>query len=213
MLNWMKSNSGKTIVFSDEKNWTVDKHVNRRNSRYLAKRKDDVDPSVRFVAKSKFPAKAMSFGLAGMNGFVHKPIWIDGTLNSSRYIEMLDKEVIQALNEHYGVGNWVLQQDGAPCHTSKATQKYLKETLGSKGFWPKSMWPPNSPNLNPLDYHIWTRVESTACAKGHPNITALKRSVDREWSKISDPSLVSSLKSFRSRLERCIDVNGSIFEK
>ncbi|MBJ7883198.1 hypothetical protein, partial [Gelidibacter salicanalis] len=108
----------KNIVFSDEKNWLVDMHHNRRNSRYVAKDKDCVDPSIRYVARSKFPAKAMSFGLAGTDGFVFKPIWIDGSLNSAGYIELLNKKVLPALDDHYGVGNYILQQDGAPCHTS-----------------------------------------------------------------------------------------------
>ena len=144
-------------------------HHNRQNTRYLAKSKSDVDPSVRFVAKSKFPAKAMSFELVGTNGFVFKPIWIEGTLKSKRYTEILDKEVLPALDKHYGVGNYTLQQDGAPCHTSNVTQKYLMNRLQSKGFYPKMMWPPppNLPNLNPLDYHVWMHVETLACAKGH----------------------------------------------
>jgi hypothetical protein len=188
-------------------------HHNRRNTRYVAMDKESVDPSVRYVAKSKFPAKAMSFGLVGSDGFVFKPVWIEGNLNSAGYIQLLDKTILPALDSHYGPGNYLLQQDGAPCHTSKATQKFLSERLGSKGFWSKSMWPPYSPNLNPLDYHVWTRVEVKACAKGHPNVKALKASVEREWAKISDDSLVSSVNKFRSRIERCIAAEGGIFEK
>ncbi len=56
-----------------------------------------------------------------------KPIWIDGgALDSKHYIKILDKTVIPALDEHYGTGNYTFQQDGAPCHTSKATQKFLR---------------------------------------------------------------------------------------
>ncbi len=58
ILNWLKSNPHRPIVISDEKNWNVDMHLNRRNDRYLAANKADVDPSVCFIAKSKFPAEA-----------------------------------------------------------------------------------------------------------------------------------------------------------
>jgi len=27
-------------------------------------------------------------------------------------------------------------------------------------FWSKEFWPPNSPDLNPLDYYVWSVVES-----------------------------------------------------
>ena len=213
MLNFLKSNSGRTIVFSDEKNWNCDKFINRRNTRYLAKTPEDVDPSIRYVAKSKFPPKAMSFGLVGQDGFVFKPIWCNGSFNSKKYIKMLKDEVIPVLDEHYGVGKYTLQQDGASCHTSKATQKFLKKALGSKGFWSKDFWPPNLPNLNPLDYHIWMRCEEKACREGNSSIATLKKSVEKFWAQMSDASLVSAVATFRSRLEKCIAANGGIFEK
>ena len=123
-------------------------HHNRQNTRYLAKSKSANDPSVRFVAKSKFPAKAMSFELVGTDGFVFKPIWIEGTLNSKRYIEILDKEVFPALDEHYGVGNYTLQQDGAPWHTSNVTQKYL---IGVQGILAKDDVAPQLTKPEPFE--------------------------------------------------------------
>jgi len=48
---------------------------------------------------------------------------------------------------------WTLQQDGAPSHTSKNTINYLKRENIS--FIEPQMWPPNSPDLNPVDYAVW----------------------------------------------------------
>ena len=114
------------IMFSDVKNWHFDMHVHCRNTHYLAKEKTDIDPSICFVAKNKFLVKAMSFGLVGTDGFIFKPVWINRSLNSARYMELLDKMILPTLDEHYCVGNYTLQQDGAPCHTSKATQQFLE---------------------------------------------------------------------------------------
>ena len=86
-------------------------------------------------------------------------------------------------------------------------------TLGSEGFWPKTFWPPNSPNLNPLDYHVWTRVETNACATSHSNVPMLKASVNRHWAKMSAADLVCACKGFRRRLEACIAAEGGVFEK
>ncbi len=47
MLSWMKSNPRKVVTFSDEKNWTVDKFLNCRNTWYLAKIPNNVPPGVR----------------------------------------------------------------------------------------------------------------------------------------------------------------------
>jgi hypothetical protein len=42
ILNWLKRNPGKVIVFSDEKNFHLDQYANRRNLRYIAKSPEDV---------------------------------------------------------------------------------------------------------------------------------------------------------------------------
>ena len=48
---------------------------------------------------------------------------------------------------------FVLQQDSAPAHRARETIKLLqRETLA---FISPDLWPPNSPDLNPVDYKIW----------------------------------------------------------
>ena len=36
-------------------------------------------------------------------------------------------------------------------------------------FWAKDMWPPCSPDLNPLDFFVWAYLEKSACSKKHRN--------------------------------------------
>ena len=74
----------------------------------------------------------------------------------------------------------VFQQDGAPCHTSKRTQAWLTENLN---FWSKELWPPSSPDLNPLDYSIWAYVQDRACQHAHPNENSLKSSIRKAWAQ------------------------------
>jgi len=45
----------------------------------------------------------------------------------------------------------IFQQDGAPAHTAALAQDWIKKKR--PGFIGKSEWPPNSPDLSPLDYH------------------------------------------------------------
>ena len=50
-------------------------------------------------------------------------------------------------------GDFVFQQDGAPAHTARQTQEWLG--ANTPDFIGKDEWPPNSPDLNPLDCCVW----------------------------------------------------------
>lgn len=68
-----------------------------------------MDLSILFVTKSKFLAKAMSFGIVAKDGFVRHPVWIDGaSLSSNNNQDMLASEVFPVLDRCYGRGNYVL---------------------------------------------------------------------------------------------------------
>src|ERR1043165_9858097 len=49
--------------------------------------------------------------------------------------------------------NCIIQQDGRPAHTARLAQEWLQQN--TPNFIQKDEWPPNSPDLNPLDYHVW----------------------------------------------------------
>jgi len=48
--------------------------------------------------------------------------------------------------------SWTLQQDGAPSHTARNTLTYLRRE--NVTFIEPDMWPPNRPDLNPVDYAV-----------------------------------------------------------
>ena len=47
----------------------------------------------------------------------------------------------------------LFQQDGAPAHRSRHTVAYLRSNVPE--FIELENWPPNSPDLNPVDYAVW----------------------------------------------------------
>ena len=49
---------------------------------------------------------------------------------------------------------FTLQQDGAPAHRAGETVQLLSERTDARLMGPK-IWPPNSFDLNPVDYGIW----------------------------------------------------------
>jgi len=51
----------------------------------------------------------------------------------------------------------VFQQDGAPAHRARDTVAFLEREMPD--FIPSTLWPPNSPDLNPVDYSIWSVLQ------------------------------------------------------
>lgn len=49
--------------------------------------------------------------------------------------------------------NWALQQDGASSHTARNTLNFLQQE--NVNFIEPDICPPNSPDLNPVNYAIW----------------------------------------------------------
>ncbi len=150
LLNKLKKGNSKIHVFGDEKIFTVDAICMSRTNRYIAKKPKDVSPATRYMGRTKHPASAMMLDVAGLDGKAFSQYWIQGNLDTVQYKHLLTHKVFPALNATYGQGNWVWTQDGVPCHTSRCTQAYLQKKLESNGFWSKSIWPANLPNLNPI---------------------------------------------------------------
>ncbi|GFW22585.1 retrovirus-related Pol polyprotein from transposon 297 [Trichonephila clavipes] len=82
------------------------------------------------------------------------------TVNGDRYRAMITYFFIPELNNHDVQELW-FQQDGATCHTARATIDLLKNTFGDRlisRFGPVN-WPPRSCDLTPLDYFLWGYVK------------------------------------------------------
>ncbi|GFX77957.1 putative DD41D transposase [Trichonephila clavipes] len=77
------------------------------------------------------------------------------TVNGDQYRTMITNFFIPELNNHDVEELW-FQQDGATCHTARATIHLLKDTFGDlliSRFGPVN-WPPRSCDLTPLDYFL-----------------------------------------------------------
>ncbi|CAF1209889.1 unnamed protein product [Didymodactylos carnosus] len=77
---------------------------------------------------------------------------------------------------------------------------------------PIGEWPPSSPDLNPLDYSIWSILEEKACAKPHPTVESLKRALIKAWDEISVETLKKVVDDFPKRLKACVEADGGHFE-
>ncbi|GFV50565.1 transposable element Tc3 transposase [Trichonephila clavipes] len=88
------------------------------------------------------------------------------------------------------------QQDGAACHTARATIDLLKDTFGDRlisRFGPVN-WPPRSCDLTPLDYFLWGYVKSLVCVDKPQTLDHLEDNIRRVIADIRPQMLEKSSK-------------------
>ncbi len=76
-------------------------------------------------------------------------------------------------------------------------------------FWPKNFWPPQSPDLNPLDFSTWWHIKSRAYKSCHSNVDALKASINQQWKIMCKDYVGNICRAFRSCLESVIKAQGA----
>ena len=58
------------------------------------------------------------------------------------------------------------------------------------------------PDLNPLDFSMWSILEERVNCKKYPSLADLRQALLREWEKIPQEHVWSSVESFIDRLRR-----------
>ncbi|GFX25656.1 transposable element Tc3 transposase [Trichonephila clavipes] len=124
------------------------------------------------------------------------------TVNADRYRAMITNFFIPELNNHDAQELW-FQQDGATCHTARATINLLKDTFGDRlisRFGPVN-WPPRSCDLTPLDYFLWGYVKTLVYADKPQTLDHLEDNIRRVIADIRPQMLEKVIENWTSRLD------------
>src|ERR1700759_3159119 len=91
------------------------------------------------------------FGGKGRLHFVPEKVKV----NADFYVNDLNDLLLKLIEDCESLlqNNFVFQQDGAPAHSSRLAQEWIEQH--GPEFVKKDEWPPNSPDHNTLDYHVW----------------------------------------------------------
>ncbi|GFW72040.1 uncharacterized protein TNCV_4789281 [Trichonephila clavipes] len=124
------------------------------------------------------------------------------TVNGDLYRAMITNFFIPELNNHDVQELW-FQQDGATCHTARATIDLLKDTFGDRLFsrFGPVNWPPRSCNLTPLDYFLWGYVKSLVYADKPQTLDHLEDNIRRVIADIRPQMLEKVIENWTSRLD------------
>ena len=71
----------------------------------------------------------MFFGVIGLN-YKSELVKCSAGVNSDEYLQNVYKSrVIEVMDARFGKFSWCFQQDGAPCHESRATVEQLNQAV------------------------------------------------------------------------------------
>ena len=160
------------------------------------------------VMKTKFPATVMVFGVVSSEGHIMPPHIFEVGLkvNTKVYLDVLKSVVIPWCNQVAGGRPWMWQQDSAPTHKSKETQAWLQKECND--FVPFSHWPSSSPDLNPLDYFVWSYVENITNLTSHNTKVSLVAAIRRVFAELPPALVEKACSHFRIRIEAVIEAEG-----
>lgn len=208
----LRRHDARKILFTDEKIFTVEEKFNRQNNKVYAKSSKDVPASARNVSRTHHPASVMVWWGVSYEGvtplhFCQQGVKVKAKNYQSDILEPVVKPLSHTLFRNK---DWVFQQDSAPSHKAKTTQAWLRENVPA--FIAVDEWPSSSPDLNPLDYCLWTELELRACRKSHPNLESLKRALVREAKLIPLEKIRAAIDDWPNRLRACMENKGGHFE-
>lgn len=212
LLRRSEKNRVNSIVFSDEKIFTVEEKLNKQNDRIYAASVEDIPEEMRTVPHFQSPSSFMVWAAVSAQGkfplvFVKRGVKVNGNYYQR---EILQKIVKPAGKRIFKNQQWTFQQDSAPAHSAKINQTWCEVNLPD--FINSSEWPPSSPDLNPLDYSIWGILEAKVNATKYHRLNSLKRAVQREWKKLPMGMVRSVIDLWRPRLRACVKANGGRFK-
>ena len=75
------------------------------------------------------------------------------------------------------------------------------------------MWPPNSPDLNPVDFSIWGALEAKVYrGRRITSLDELRTAIEQGWEAFPQDHINRAIDSFKPRLKRVIGENGGHIE-
>ena len=154
----------------------------------------------------------MVFGRVSSEGHIMSPHIFEVGLkvNTKVYLDVLKSVVIPWCNQVAGGRPWVWQQDSAPAHKSKETQAWLQKEYYD--FIPFSHWPPSSPDLNLLDYFVWSYIKNITNMTSHNTKASLIAAIRQVFAKLLLVLAEKACSQFQIRIEAVIEAEGSYIE-
>ena len=111
------------------------------------------------LIKTKQPVHISVWGGVPNDGVVMSSFIFpyDHRLNTEAFIKWLEEIELPWIERVTTGRPYIWKQASVPCQTSRRTESCLWENLCD--YITPNIWPPHSPDCNPLDYYVWGAVD------------------------------------------------------
>lgn len=194
-MSW--STEWTNVVFSDEKKFNLD---GPDGFQYYW---HDLRKEPQLFKKRNFGGGSLMLWAGfSMYGRTHL-VKCDGRMNSQKYIDMLDTELINFTDDRMD-GDFVFQQDNAAIHVSRQSRAWFDDKEIELLDWPAC-----SPDLNPIE-NLWGILARRVYANGlqYASINELYVAVCTAWREIPQTIIDNLINSMQKRVFEVIKRNG-----
>lgn len=194
------------LMFTDEAHFCLHGGVNRQNYRFWS----DANPHWFTEIPLHSPHVTVWIGI-GQSGIVG-PFFFNETVNSERYLAMLENSVLPALQEFPNYDALIFMHDGAPPHWAITVRNFLDANFPMRWMGRGSQqypWPARSPDLTPCDFFLWGYLKSLLYTDVQfPNLQALQDRISQVVQAVPQEMINGAISHFARRLTKCVARGG-----
>lgn len=199
--SWITSEQNFNLtIFSDEKRFSLDGPDHWAS--YITKN----SPICRMKRQCR-GGSVLIWMMAMPNGLLSFTV-INGTLNSDKYIALLQNYVVPVIKLNYGKDYW-FQEDNASVHKSRKVKEFMNEQE-----IPILNWPAKSPDLNIVE-DCWKLISDLVYDgkqfSGKNDLVLKITNVINELNSTSRHKVLNLFKSIRHRLCIVLEKQGNLF--
>lgn len=198
----------KKIITGDE-SWVYgyDPETKAQSSEWIA----PGTPRPKKARRSRSNIKLMLTVFFDHQGIVHHEYAPQGTtITKETYRETLRRlrdAIRRKRPELWASGDWMLQHDNAPAHSSCLVQQFL-----AKHSIPKVPHPPYSPDLAPCDFWLFPKLKYPMKGTRFYSIEEIRENTTRALKAIPKEDFLDCFKKLQYRWNKCIVSYGEYFE-